>query len=300
MKRGVNSLRDSEIAAAVAAYMFNRAKSHPVAGRLWEGSLGSALGHLFDGRLDEKRATTVRSFLRLNRFSSFWENGVFKGWKVPAENPLSNWKSELPRARTKVNPKDLISPLPVADVKVSCLYCGETFNTNVEFETHKKGKVKCVVAEAKCRFCGKEFMSSKSYTAHVRTHTQEIEALIVQAIEEEGGSLTRRSIEETLNLGFHLDAALNRLADSGVVTYKRSFGGGGRWFLKNAVKSTNEVKSTPSEPIEQAEYEPAARILENIERLALEDLKKRHEAEYQNLVLGIIDKLTTTTSVVSQ
>lgn len=289
MKRSVSSLRDSEIAFAVAGFMDKNAKKHASAGRLWEGSLGYAISILFQGSLDEDRASMVRSFLRLNRINSYWENGVFKGWAVPF-NPLSNWRNEIRFGGTKVDPSSLISPLPIDDVKLSCAYCKQSFAGRVSFEAHKNGQTNCKAANT-CGFCSKVFNTHHSMTAHSRLHGDQIDRAVLDALEKQPG-LSRQELEQLLGFNFSLKNSMTRLSSAGLAYHDRSK----NWFKSEPVVESIEPKTLPvevvSEPVQPQSSSAFDLIMKNIERLALADLKKKHEAEYQALVSSIIDKLT--------
>lgn len=290
MKRSVSSLRDSEIAFAVAGFMDKNAKKHASAGRLWEGSLGHAISILFNGTLDEDRASMVRSFLRLNRINSYWENGVFKGWAVPF-NPLSNWRNEIRFGGTKVDPSSLISPLPIDNVKISCAYCQQSFAGRVSFEAHKNGQTNCKAANT-CGFCSKVFDTHHSMTAHSRLHGDQIDRAVLETLENQPG-LSRQELEQLLGFNFSLKNAMTRLSSAGLAYHDRSK----RWFKSEPVveSKTIEVDTPEPQPVVQQPQSSSAfdLIMKNIERLAMADLKKKHEAEYQALVSGIIDKLTS-------
>lgn len=298
-KRRVSSLRDNEIAASIAAYMFKHAKKHPSAGRLWEGSINYAIAALFEGTLDDDRAGRVRSFLRLNKISSYWENGVFKGWAVPAVNPLSNWRSELPvYSGSKIDPRSLISPLPIDNVKISCAYCNQSFDGQEAFEAHKNGKVNCVISST-CKFCSKVFVKSTAMTAHIRFHGDEVNRAVLDALAKYPDGISRRELEAFLDFGFSIEGVLARLNRAGLVSFK-----GSRWFSEEEeIEQVESVKPKPvAAPItntkSMAQESPVLNIImKKIENMALEHLKKNHEVEYQELVASIVDKLTTVSSV---
>lgn len=296
MKRSVSSLRDSEIAFAVAEYMYKHAKPHPSAGRLWEGSIGYAISILFQGTLDDDRASMVRSFLRLNKVNSYWENGVFKGWAVPALNPLTNWRNEIRFGGTKVDPASLISPLPIDEVKISCAYCQQSFDGQEAFEAHKNGQVNCKAA-ATCLFCSKVFDAHHSMTAHVRLHGEQVDRTVLDAITKNPG-MSRNELEQVVGFNFSLRTSMTRLCSAGLVYYDKDK----KWFKAETelpevheplIQNPQTERKTVSTEMPSGPEAAITKVMEKIESLALADLKKKHAEEYQRILLGIIDKLTT-------